>query len=143
MISKTRVNSFFENIMKLRNKNQTNARGRKKDILSTSINQHRIANSLELHRSQLLHQLLQLLDPTRTCILNSFVSVHLFLGAKLFKKEYNSNFTKEALSRIKESNLFKPIVCKMIVAIEWFSSVVTIQAAIEQQISKVNFKKYI
>jgi hypothetical protein len=31
----------------------------------------------------------------------------------------------------------------MIVAIEWLSSVVTIQAAIEQQISKINFKKYI
>jgi len=44
---------------------------------------------------------------------------------------------------MKESNLFKPIICKMIVAIEWFSSLVTIQVAIVQQISKVNFKKYI
>jgi hypothetical protein len=31
----------------------------------------------------------------------------------------------------------------MIVAIEWFNSQLTIQAAMVQQISKVNFKKYI
>ena len=143
MISKTRVNNFFENIMKLKNQNQTNARGRKRDLPSTSINKLQIVTFLELLRSQLLHQLLQLLAPTTTSILNSFLSVHPFQGAKHFLKEGISNITKEALSRMKESNLFKPIICKMIVAIEWFSSLVTIQVAIVQQISKVNFKKYI
>jgi len=53
MISKTRVNNYFENIMKLRNKNLTSARGRKKDLLSPSINNYQIMNFLELHLSQL------------------------------------------------------------------------------------------
>ena len=143
MISKTRVNNYFENIMKLRNQNLTSASGRKKDLLSPSINNYQIVNFLELHLSQLQHLLLQLHGPITTSTLNNFLSVNPFLKAKLFLKEDLTSSTKEGLFKTKECNLIKPkIECKMKL-IEWFISLVTIQASTVKKISKVNFKKYI
>jgi hypothetical protein len=104
-----------------------------------------MVNFLELHRSQLLHLLLQL-PGIITSILTNFLSVHPFLVRKYFLTKDISTSSKQGflpLFKTMACNLIKAIFCKMIVAIEWFNSQVTIQAAMVHQISKVNFKKYI